>query len=143
MMSRLRSLLALTAALMLCPATPAFAQQPVNVTQALGAPLSAANPLYTCIASFGGSQCITIPASQTQNFDTDGGTDVTEIVGIALPDPSGAVAVDGNHPLPVITTASSFISAVGNVTAIAHGTNPTAVAAGVVTPALANRARVL
>lgn len=124
MMRSLRALLALAAALMLFTA-PAFAQQPMNVAEVLGAPISASNPLFTCLVSLAGSNCITIPAAQTQNFDTDGGTDVTEIFGIALPDPSGAVAVDGNHPLPVtfvgipdestFTYASTTVQAIGAV----------------------------
>jgi hypothetical protein len=84
-----------------------------NITMVNGAALSAANPLYTYIISNGGSTPITIPDAKTQNFDTDGGTSITQIFGVAIPDPAGAVSVDAAHPFPTISTSTSQVTTVG------------------------------
>jgi len=123
-----------------------------------GAAISGSNPSYTYIVSNGSTTPITIPESQTQNYHTAAGTDTIELFGMAIPSASGAVGVDSNNPFPVITTSASVITAVGNaahdspatgnpltmgVTALAYGADPTAVTAGDVTRAHANRDGVL
>lgn len=104
----------------------ASAQQPFNLTQILGAAPSASNPLPSCIVSFGGSACITIPDSQVQDYDSDSGTDNTEIFGIAIPSTSGAVGVDSNNPLPIAISSSGNAVNVSQVGGLSVAYNPCA-----------------
>lgn len=89
-----------------------------NLSQVNGSAFSATNPVFTCLVSLGDSACMAIPAAQTQDFDTTGSTDTTQIFGIALPSATGAIGVDTNNPLPITPVAGAAIIANGG---IAHG----------------------
>lgn len=150
--------LAALLALVPLPARAQFSPAPIDIRSLGGTAVSGSNPLPGCIVSFGGTQCIAIPDAVVDNFHTGAGTSNIELFGLALPSASGAVRVDANNPLPVITTTTSSITAVGNVghdsaatgnpltmglTAVAFGTNPTGVTAGDVSRLYGNRAGVV
>lgn len=148
---------AMLAALVVLALTSTAAAQPqpapIDIRAILGNAPSPSNTLPILVCD--GATCIT---SFTEDFLFDLHTaGTTEVAGyaIAIEGSSGPQAVGPNVPLPVYTTSASVISAVGNVAhgtaasgnplqmavmAAAHGTNPTAVAAGAVVRALGNRA---